>query len=250
VAFVHLLGTGAALSDAGRTTTMLAFEQPGDVVLVDCGGDAAQRLLAHGLDLEALTALIVTHEHPDHVSGFPLLMERLWLAGLRRPLPVYGIAPAIAQAKRVHDAFDVRNWPGYPGASYHEVPVGQGAAVLTNDSWSITAAPGVHSVPSIGIRVEDRRGGGVAVYSGDTTGADSIVGLARGADLLVHEASDEPAMHSCPVSAAQVAAAAGVRRLVLVHLPAGVHDRDERVTAARAVFAELVVGEDGAHFEF
>ncbi|HZJ08452.1 MAG TPA: MBL fold metallo-hydrolase, partial [Trueperaceae bacterium] len=103
---MHLLGTGAALSDASRTTTMLAVEAGDTLVVVDCGGDAAQRLLAAGLALDKVSGLIVTHEHADHVSGFPLLMERLWLAGIGPTFDVYGIASAVAQARRAHEAFD------------------------------------------------------------------------------------------------------------------------------------------------
>ncbi|HEX6912510.1 MAG TPA: MBL fold metallo-hydrolase, partial [Longimicrobium sp.] len=80
---VHLLGTGAGVSGPERTTTMLAFESGGHAVVVDCGGDAIQRLMAAGVDPAGIEALIVTHEHPDHVAGFPLFMEKIWLLGRR-----------------------------------------------------------------------------------------------------------------------------------------------------------------------
>ena len=50
MATLHLLGTGAAYSDPTRTTTMLAFRQDRSCLMVDCGGDAIQRLLASGID--------------------------------------------------------------------------------------------------------------------------------------------------------------------------------------------------------
>ena len=87
---LHLLGTGASLSGAGRTTTMLAFENQGSIVLVDCGGDAVERLLSAGLDPHRIDLLIITHEHPDHVGGFPLLVQKLWLGKRSRPLPIRG----------------------------------------------------------------------------------------------------------------------------------------------------------------
>ena len=111
---LYLLGTGATVSDPHRTTTMLALEGRDSVVVIDCGGDVVQRLVACDVEPSKVDALIVTHEHPDHVSGFPLMMERLWLYGRRRPLDVYGIAPAIEQARRVHDAFDTSSWPRVP----------------------------------------------------------------------------------------------------------------------------------------
>jgi len=92
MAQLHLLGTGAALSGPDRTTTMLAFSAGHSVVVVDCGGDVVQRLLAAGLDPNAISLLVLTHAHPDHVSGFPLFMEKIWLAKRRRPIPVFGLS--------------------------------------------------------------------------------------------------------------------------------------------------------------
>ncbi|MDP9349072.1 MAG: MBL fold metallo-hydrolase, partial [Gemmatimonadota bacterium] len=123
---LHLLGTGAAVSDASRTTTMLAFESADSVVVVDCGGDVVQRLMAAGVDLDRIEAMIVTHEHPDHVSGFPLFMEKIWLAGRRRPLPVYGPEAGIAQARRAFESFNTSGWKGMPEIEWHSVPLEEG----------------------------------------------------------------------------------------------------------------------------
>ena len=121
----YLLGTGAAVSDPHRTTTMLAVEEAGHFVLVDCGGDAFQCVLAAGLDPSKLEAVILTHEHPDHISGYPLLIEKLWLFGRREPIHVYGPAPTLEVARTLFGAFStgtviVKQWPQFgslPGSS-------------------------------------------------------------------------------------------------------------------------------------
>lgn len=244
---LHVLGSGAAYSDGDRTTTMLALEGPTGIVVVDCGGDVIQRLLAHGLDPLRITSLIVTHEHADHVGGLPLMMERLWLAGRRDALPVVGIEPAVAQALRVHDAFDTSKWRGYPGIAARVVAHDDGAVVLEDDDWRITSTPGVHAVPVIGLRCEARTGG-VAAYSCDTAYEARIVELARGADLLVHEAAGASPVHASAYDAARVAHEADAGRLVLVHLPPGFDERSEDVEAARHRFPALEVGFDGARY--
>ena len=250
MATLHLLGTGAALSDQSRTTTMLAIEGANSLLVVDCGGDAAQRLLACGLDLRRVSALIVTHEHADHVGGFPLLMERLWLAGHRDQFHVYGIRTAIEQARKLHDAFDVSTWPSYPRIVYHEVEHVENAVVLVNDDFEVLASPGEHSVPVVGLRFRDQRGGGVAVYSCDTQPSDSIARLAKQADLLLHEASGSGESHSSAAGAAGVAVAARAKRLVLVHLPAS-HDGGRKILAeARALFPTAELSADGDSFQF
>lgn len=222
---------------------MLAIAWPGGTVLVDCGGDAAQRLRSHGLDPADLDAVVVTHEHADHVAGFPLLLERMWLAGRRRAVDVYGVAPALAQVRRIHDAFDTSTWPGYPALRYHEVATREGAPVLAQAGLTLTASPGTHSVPSVGLRAEV--GGRVLAYSGDTAYDASIVRLARDADVLVHEATDESPMHSRVEDAARVAREAGARALVLVHLPPG-FDAGDGPTRARAAFPNVTIATDGA----
>ena len=102
------------------------------------------------------------------------------------------------------------------------------------------------------------RPGRKLVYSGDTRPCASTVEAARGADLLVHEAtfSEEErdrareTAHSTAKEAAEVAKAAGVRKLALTHLSAR-YSRDTAVLLdeARAVFAETVVAKDGLEID-
>lgn len=250
MATLYLLGTGAALSDPHRTTTMLAVENEHGIVLVDCGGDALQRLMHAGGDPRRIVGLIVTHEHPDHVSGFPLLMEKLWLSGRRSPLDVYGIGPAIEQARTVHDSFDTSAWPGYPGASYHRVALEPASPVMDRDGWCVVATPGKHAVPSVGLRFRDEESGAVLAYSGDTEYHEPIAQLAQGASLLVHEATGSGPGHSSAREAALVASRAGAKRLLLVHLPAEEHLGEEELAEARKTFPSLSRGDEGGTYSF
>ena len=245
---LHLLGTGAAYSGPERTTTMLAFATTGSIVLVDCGGDVIQRLLAAGRDPGQIAALILTHEHPDHVGGFPLFIEKIWLARRGRPITVCGPGDALSQARRIFEAFDTSGWRGLPEIDWRTIPLDEGATVLEDGHWRITGAPGTHGVPVMGVRVEDVREGGVVAYSADTSRSDAIARLAQAADILVHEATGDLPGHTSPQDAAHIAAQAGVGRLVLVHLPPELSEDD--LAEARLSFAEVHVGEDGASYEF
>lgn len=239
---LHLLGTGAAISAPHRTTTMLAFSTDDDTLVVDCGGDVIQRLMAAGVDLDTLSGLIITHEHADHVSGFPLFMEKIWLAGRRRPLPVYGIAPAIDQARRCFDTFDTSGWEGMPDIEWHEIVHEKGASVLETDTWRVTASPVQHAKPNVGLRLEETASGRSVAYSCDTEPTAAFAELARGVDAMVHEANGDHDGHSTPEEAAQIAADAGAGRLLLVHLPPDIQDAD--LEDARTIFSNTELGEE------
>lgn len=244
---IHLLGTGASVSDIDRTTTMLAFEEDGQFFLVDCGADATRELLRAGLDPTAVDAVILTHEHPDHISGFALLVEKLWLLGRRAPIPVYGPESALRVAQTCFTSYTTDRWAGLPERHYTVVPSASGATVFVRGPFRVIASPVDHPVPTIGLRVESTSGA-VAAYSADTARCDEVTALARDASVLVHEATGHlPGVHASPEEAAHTAAEAGVNRLVLVHIPVGASDAD--LADARAVFAETTWGTDGERIE-
>ncbi|MFP4485238.1 MAG: MBL fold metallo-hydrolase [Spirochaetaceae bacterium] len=252
--YLHLLGTGAAMSDPHRTVTMLAVEDENDLYLIDCGGDAVQRLLLLGAPLEKLRGVIVTHEHPDHVAGFPLLMEKLWLAGRTAPVDVYGIESALRTAERLLDTFDTSGWEGMPEIRRHEVAYEPGAPVLSEGPWSVTASPGVHSVPVVGLRVahqaEEGKTPTVIAYSCDTEYSEDIVELASDADVLIHEATGSMGNHSSVHDAARVAARAACGRVLLVHLPPAASLTDDMIAEARRTFANLDRGREGGTYRW
>jgi ribonuclease Z len=108
------------------------------------------------------------------------------------------------------------------------------------------------------VRPEDLVGaprrGRTVVYSGDTRPHLALITAARGADLLIHEATfggDEAERavetgHSTASEAARVALDAGVRRLVLTHIsPRYTRDAPELLAEARAVFPESYIARDG-----
>ena len=244
---LHLLGTGAALTDPHRHTAMLAFSDGPSTFLIDCGGDVVQRLLKANLDPGTISGIFITHEHPDHVSGFPLFIEKIWLAGRTEPLPVYGIAPAIEQAWRCLSAFNIGHWE-IPELVWEEIDHREDAPVFEDERWRVTASPGTHTVPVTGVRVESKTTGGVVTYSSDTEPSASIERLAREADLLVHEANGPGYGHTSPADAARLAARAGVKRLLLTLLPPNLSDTD--LAEPRRHFAATDLAEELGAYPF
>ncbi len=248
MATLFLLGTGSANSTPDRTTTMLAVHQDSSTILIDCGGDVIQRVLAANLPVDSIDGIIVTHEHPDHVSGFPLFIEKLWLAKRDRPIAVYGIRPAVEQARRSWEAFNTSMWTGIPPIQWIEIDHVENATVISDTNWIVTASPGVHGAPVVGLRIESRSTAGVVTYSCDTEPCDSICRLSADADILVHEANGEGKGHASAEQAARIASDAGAKRLILVHLPAHVSEADQN--SARQIFGPSELGVDLGRYEF
>ncbi|MEO6055546.1 MAG: ribonuclease Z [Gemmatimonadales bacterium] len=124
----------------------------------------------------------------------------------------------------------------------------KGETVVLDDGRSVCAAD----------LVGPTRRGRTVVYSGDTRPHLPLLEAARGADLLIHEATfgGEEAEraretgHSTAAEAARVALEAGVRRLVLTHIsPRYTRDAPELLAEARAVFPETVIARDGLTLE-
>ncbi len=251
----QFFGTSAAVPSPDRDNTALAFYSDDEVVLVDCSGSPYQKLLKAGLDPMRVSSLIVTHSHVDHVYGIPSLAHNMGLAGRRTPIRVYALAETMRTVRGFMDLFPLEEKMPYR-IELHEVPAKEGHEVLRATGFRVLSTPVKHGAPNIGLRVEFDSPGerGTVVYSSDTSPCPSLVALARGADVLIHEAtflhSDAARAaadgHTTGYQAGEVAKQAGVTRLFLCHFGADLHARlDElRQEAMRAFPGPVEIPEE------
>jgi ribonuclease Z len=95
------------------------------------------------------------------------------------------------------------------------------------------------------------------VYSGDTRPSQRILRLAKGADLLIHEATFDDELlkrakedgHSTPSQAAETAKKAKVKRLILTHLSSRYKNPEPLLEQARRIFSKVGVAEDFMEIE-
>ncbi len=206
-------------------------------LVIDFGGGVLGSLQRH-IDPGSVHVLL-SHLHADHCLDLPGLF--VW----RRyhPSPPVGKAlmygpsdtwSRLGAASSPHggeiddfsDIFDIRHW-------VDGEPVTLGA---------LTVVPRVvaHPTESYGLRVTDPSGASFA-YSGDTGACDTLVELARDADIFLCEASwthsfERPcALHLSGTDAGRMAAAAGVRELLLTHIPPWT-SREDVISEAKAEF--------------
>jgi len=195
----------------------MVVEGRSSAVMIDCAGSPIGRLEQAGVPYSKLSAVIVTHIHPDHAYGVPLLLMGLWLLGRKDRLPVYALRIVGAHLRAVMDGYEWSDWPRFFPVEFEAIDEQVGAPVLENADFRITAALNRHMVPTIALRIENKADGFVVAYSSDTAPSDEVVQLARGADLLLHEAAGATPGHSNAAMAGEVARKAGARKLILVH---------------------------------
>jgi ribonuclease Z len=241
------LGTSGALPARDRDTTSILFVAGGEAALVDCGGSPGQRLMLAGMDPRALTRVVITHIHADHAYGLPSLLQSLVLLGRTTPLRLACREEHEEPLRTLLGIFGLLDRPGMFPVVWEPVPAREGFAVGAPGDLSLTASPNAHgSMPNMAVRFE-APGRPAVVYSSDTEPCAAVEALARGAHTLIHDATFSErhrrgiGTHSTAAQAGEIAARAGVTRLILAHLDAGLHgELDALRDEAGARFPGLV----------
>jgi ribonuclease Z len=255
---VILCGTGSPLTDATRAAACTAVIAGGAFVLIDTGPGSWRKLATLNLPQQAVSAVLLTHFHSDHIGDLGEATTMSWVAGRTKPLEVYGppgvekVVAGFAQAYALDVDYRVAhhgetNLPrAAAGAIAKTVMLkkpDEAALVFARNGLKVSAFQVEHDPvkPAYGYRLEYR--GRVVVISGDTAKSTNLAKHAAGADLLLHDvlakaviqmgadgfersgqtrraalARDITTYHASPTEVAEIAAAANVETLVFTHL--------------------------------
>jgi ribonuclease Z len=253
---VWFLGTSASVTSRTRKNAAFALS-PGTnsrLWLIDGGPGVLDRLGECSLDPGAIEHVFVTHQHGDHVLGVPLLNNARWDSDDQHLLTIHGPAVALSAVRQVTLAVFPDHRDRLKGSlSFHPHSTALRIAKERIGAMPVRSAPATHNVPAVAYRFD--MPGASVVFSGDTAPSADIAELARGADLLVHdatfsggrEAGTKTPDHSTPRDAGQIAARAGVRSLALVHLPPEADGLEDaiRQQASDVFDGEVLIPNDG-----
>jgi ribonuclease Z len=231
------LGTSNAIPSEDHENTHMVVVGEKRTVLIDCPNSPLLRFQKAGVDFNRLDDLILTHFHPDHVSGVPQLLMNMWLMGRLQPLNVYGLAHTIERIESLMGMYNWTEWPGFFPVRFCRLPEEGLVSVIDCDEFHIFAMRMQHFVPTIGLRIEFSKSNKTLAYSCDTEPCRQEIKLAEGADVLVHEASGALPGHSSAAQAGEAARLANVGSLYLIHYPTGQFASDNLAAEARQQFA-------------
>ncbi len=242
-----VIGSGTGVPSLRRGSPCLAVRAGGRLLVLDLGAGSLRALLRYGFDFSAIDVLALTHLHPDHVGDLiPFLFATRYALGYSRTEP-FRLLAARGFARfhnLLKEAF--AGWVEPPPGlmELQELAADRPDEVRDHD-LVIKSAPTNHTDGSLAFRVEAQ--GKSLVYSGDTDESDSLVDLARDADLLVLEAANPFKVpgHLTPAEAGRLAARAQVKCLLLTHFYPPCDEVDVVALALKEFQGEVLRAEDG-----
>jgi len=251
----------------------------GAAYVLDCGLGVTNQFARTGIPFNALRSIFITHHHADHNVEYGPLLVVGWIQGLPLDIRAYGPPPLkqmtddIMRAYKTTIDFWAEDFKMKPLTAVEVHEVSAVGAVMQDDNVKVSATVVEHPpvTPALGYRFDfkDRS----IAFSGDTAPSEAVVKMAKGADVLVHEAMYVPAVetyiraqvakgrpvkvedfmahmkadHTSVEDVGRIAQEAGVKTLVLSHLtPAidSITDETWREPAAKFFKGEIIVAKD------
>ena len=225
--------------------------------VVDCGMGVSRQLVNAGVPIPSIKHIFITHHHSDHNLEYGNLFYNAWAAGLSTPINSFGPKGIEAMTKAFWELnkFDVETRiddEGRPDPRKLLIAkdITDDGVVLQTDDVKVTAFRTPHPPIVDNFAYKFETPDGTVVFSGDTAYNPKLAEFARGADVLVHECMYLPAVdrlvartkngatlrkhlldsHTTTEDVGRIAAAAGVKVLVMSHFVPGDFVTDDNWT--------------------
>ncbi len=235
---VTVLGCSGSYAGPGGACSGYLVDDGSTRVWLDAGSGTLANLQHHS-PLDAVDAIVLSHEHPDHWTDIEGYHNVLRFVTCRRGMPVY--APAGLRGRTYQDTD--------PWMVWHEVADGDRVAV---GSLSVTFSRTDHGPETLAVRID---GGARSLgYSADTGPAWSLSALGAGLDLALCEATlsggeEGTLQHLSARQAGETAREAGAAALVLTHLWPTLDPDRSRLEGSEAFGSEVAVAAIHARYE-
>jgi phosphoribosyl 1,2-cyclic phosphate phosphodiesterase len=190
-----------------RSSVLLRAE--GRQLLIDAGPDLRAQMLRSRI--RSLDAVLLTHEHMDHVGGIDELRSFNFSQG--RAMDIHASEQTLAAVRHMfHYAFGAKRYPGTPILELHQIT----DAVFRVADVPVTPIPVMHQhMPVLGFRI-----GGLAYITDAKTISQQAMDRLQDLEVLVLNALriDPHPSHLNLEEALQLAARIGARRTYFTHI--------------------------------
>src|SRR5260370_20617464 len=185
---LRFVGCGDAFGSGGRLTT--CFHVTGERVnfLIDCGASSLPALKRLGIARENIDLILITHFHGDHFAGLPFLLLDAQFSRRTRPLVIAGPEGIEMRLTQVMEALFENSSKTKQRFELSIVALSP-RETRSFGAVQVTPFPVAHADsggPLLAYRVEAE--GRVIAYSADTEWTETLIPLARDADLFIAEA--------------------------------------------------------------
>jgi len=216
--------------------------------VIDCGMGVSRQLVSASVPIPSVKYIFISHHHSDHNLEYGNLFYNAWAAGLSTPIHSFGPKGIEAMTKTYWELnrFDVETRiedEGRPDPRKLLMPkdITEDGVVLQTADVKVTAFHTPHPPIVDNFAYKFETPDGTIVFSSDTAYNPKLAEFAKGADVLVHECLYVPAVdrlvvktkngatlkkhllesHTTTEDVGRIAAAAGVKVLVLSHFVPG-----------------------------
>jgi ribonuclease BN (tRNA processing enzyme) len=219
---LQIVGCGDAFGTGGRFNTCFHLVGKNVNTLIDCGASSLVGMNKLAIDRNAVSTILITHFHADHVGGVPFfILEANYVLKRKSALTIAG-PPGLKEryAEMMESAYPgTANLPLSFPLTLREVEIGKRNEI---DNMKVTPLRVVHDEragPCLGYRCEAE--GKTIAYSGDTQWTDAVIDIGRNADLFICEAytRDKPINTHMALSALEKhLGEIKPKRLILTHM--------------------------------
>ena len=276
-----LLGTnGGPRLNKSRSYTSELLDINGQLYLVDCGNGVARQITVAGCNLLDLKSLFITHHHFDHNLDYGHILFLLFSLRIHEArketekVNTYGPSPLKKMTRMYSDLYETIRQDSFflkgPLSEFidvHEFSNKDVETLMEDENVKVSCVPVIHPPAKAYAYRFDTRDKSITI-SGDTKPSQKLIQLAKGSDILVHEAYYKPffeqigarvpgfekqikmlaTIHTTAEQAGKIAHEAEVKTLVLTHLapPDSTKITDEmwKENAGKYFKGEIIVGKD------
>jgi ribonuclease BN (tRNA processing enzyme) len=185
---LQFVGCGDAFGSGGRFNTCFHVIGDGVNFLIDCGASSLPALKRLGIISDNIDLILITHFHGDHFAGLPFLLLDAQFSRRSRPLAIAGPQGIEQKLPQMMEALFENSSKTKPKFELSVVAL-KPEETRSFGAVNVTPFAVVHGEsggPFLGYRIEAE--GHVIAYSADTEWTETLIPLARGADLFVAEA--------------------------------------------------------------